>query len=593
MKLEDILEMDATTYFDVFIRFILFNRSFLHRVVFTNQNIGISVFDKKNHYLLESYPTTYGNLSFSFLNFPFDPTVESFEKREKGIQLKGQIELGDEIEFDTLQILAYSRGYRKIFPCEYERKGSNVKFKCDVDVDFEPEDVDTDWHFRIRLIDNELLIRGPVLKAYHLSNFESHSSYLLEKVDCGEVEGNEVCLFFFANPKKEFKLQILTEQKYQSRVQTAQNKDWYDQYKKDPIDNKIIFFESFHGKYNNNPKYIYEKMLELGFDKKYTLVWSYDGDEDIPGNPVIVRTDEEDYFKYLAHAKYRVNNTTFPIIDLRNEITYLQTWHGTPLKRVGSDIKVKNSSVSWTHFNQEVPSWNYLVSANEYSSDTFKRAFSFKKDMLEEGYPANDVFYTKGSEFISKIKSSLGLPEDKKIILYAPTFRDDKIDENGNRSFDLELDLEYLYSHLKDDYVLVIKTHSAVSESLELDNTMDDFVHDCSNHDDIHELFIISDILITDYSSVFFDYAHSRRPILFFTPDFDSYIVSRGLYFEVVEELPGPQLINNEEIVESILNIDSVSEEYKDKYDHFYEKYCSIGHGDASQKIIDIVFKEN
>ena len=149
-------------------------------------------------------------------------------------------------------------------------------------------------------------------------------------------------------------------------------------------------------------------------------------------------------------------------------------------------------------------------------------------------------------------------------------YLDNKFDEEGNRIFDLELDLNKLYNQLNDEYFLIIKTHYVVSKELKIDDEMKDFVIDLSNHDDIHELFILSDILITDYSSVFFDYAHSKRPILFFMPDLEDYISSRGVYEEVLENLPGPKLTDNEELIECLNDIDKVEEEYSAKYEEFY-----------------------
>ena len=151
--------------------------------------------------------------------------------------------------------------------------------------------------------------------------------------------------------------------------------------------------------------------------------------------------------------------------------------------------------------------------------------------------------------------------------------------------------MNYLCENIGEDYVLIIKTHYVISNALNISDELSDFVYDCSGYDDVHELFIISDILITDYSSVFFDFAHSKKPILFFTPDMESYIESRGVYHEVLQELPGPQLISNKGIVNAILNIESVSENYGESYFNFYNKYCSIGHGNAAEEIINKVFR--
>lgn len=585
--------IDKIGIFDIYLKIIILNKKLLYRVKYNNQNIGKKIFDVENKFYFESRPTSRNNLSFTLKNCDFYPILDSIKKHDNGVILNGTINLANDVEFDDIELIAYSnKGGRKEFPCEYKTKNSKLLFKSDVIINFEENDIDSAWLFRLRLKKDDIIMTNYILKAFNLSNFEKNSDFLFEKIKCEPIDGLEPCINFYATYKFNFKFQIITETKYEKRIKSIETKDWYSKYKKDPLDKNIIFFESFHGKYNNNPKYIYEKMLELGFNKNYTLVWSYNGDETIPGNPIIVNSDNEDYYKFLAHAKYRISNATFPIVDTRPEIIYLQTWHGTPLKRLGYDIGAK-TGIGWGHFNNEMPTWNYLISANKYSTKTFKRAFRFNKEILELGYPANDIFYRENDSLISEIKNKLEIDANKKIILYAPTFRDDKFDSDGNRYFDLELDLEYLSENLSDDYLLIIKLHSVVSESLELNENLKEFVIDCSNYEDIHELFIISDILITDYSSVFFDYAHSKRPILFFMSDMESYIASRGLYYEVFEELPGPQLINNKQILESIINIKSISEEYEDQYDKFYKKYCSIGHGDSSEKIIKRVFKEN
>ena len=149
-----------------------------------------------------------------------------------------------------------------------------------------------------------------------------------------------------------------------------------------------------------------------------------------------------------------------------------------------------------------------------------------------------------------------------------------------------------MYDKFKEEYVIILKTHSVVSESLKIEEKMNDFVFDLSDYDDIHELFLITDILITDYSSVFFDFAHSKNPMLFFVPDFEKYNTKiRGLYFDMEKNLPGPVLMNNDQLILAIENIEEVRKEFKDSYELFYEKYCSIGHGDASKKVVNALIK--
>ena len=144
---------------------------------------------------------------------------------------------------------------------------------------------------------------------------------------------------------------------------------------------------------------------------------------------------------------------------------------------------------------------------------------------------------------------------------------------------------------LGDEYVVLLRTHYFIADNLDTTG-MEGFAYNLSKYDDIAELYLISDILITDYSSVFFDYANLKRPMLFFTYDLDKYRdVLRGFYIDMETELPGPLLFTNDEIIDSIKNIDKVSEKYKDVYDVFYERFCGWEDGHASENCIKEVFK--
>src|SRR5699024_1820814 len=147
-----------------------------------------------------------------------------------------------------------------------------------------------------------------------------------------------------------------------------------------------------------------------------------------------------------------------------------------------------------------------------YSTQIFKRAFDFRKTVIESGYPRNDILYTHNNEqSILEIKAKLNIPLNKKVILYAPTWRDDDYYRVGQYKFTLQLDLNKLQNKLGDDYVVLLRMHYLVAEKLELSGH-EDFVYDFSTYNDINELYLVSDLLITDYSSVFFDYANLKRP---------------------------------------------------------------------------------
>ena len=143
---------------------------------------------------------------------------------------------------------------------------------------------------------------------------------------------------------------------------------------------------------------------------------------------------------------------------------------------------------------------------------------------------------------------------------------------------------------LGSEYVLLLRTHYYVAEKLDL-SEYSGFLYDVSGYPDIAELYLISDLLITDYSSVFFDYANLRRPMLFFTYDLEKYRdILRGFYMDMEEELPGPMLFTTEEIIASVENLDQIQAEYEEKYNIFYNKYCGWEDGRASQRVVDAVF---
>lgn len=362
-------------------------------------------------------------------------------------------------------------------------------------------------------------------------------------------------------------------------------------------DNWVVF-ESFLGRnYSDSPKYIYKYLLENKGDK-YRYIWILnDTKTKIPGNPVKVKRFSLRYFYYTTRSKYWVNNMRQPVwFAKRDSQVLLETWHGTPLKKLVFDMDDVYSA-SPTYKRQVYSQsrfWDYLISANPFSTEVFQSCFLYEKDkILESGYPRNDILYAPDKEQIAeKIKKDLGIPADKKTILYAPTWRDDEFYDKGQYKFKLKLDLEYLRKEIGDEYVILLRTHYFIADAIDVTG-MEDFVFNVCKYNDIAELYLISDICITDYSSVFFDYANLRRPILYFTYDLEKYRdVLRGFYISIEDDVPGPLLFTNEEIVSAVKNIDKVNEQYKERYDKFYDRFCCFDDGHASQRVVEQVFKD-
>jgi len=366
-------------------------------------------------------------------------------------------------------------------------------------------------------------------------------------------------------------------------------------YLKRPIVNNLVLLESFLGKnYSDSPKYIYEKLNEM-YPGKYQYIWIIDKKVKLPYPAKQVKRFSFAYYKYLATARYIVFNSRQPTSFVKRKGNiFLQTWHGTPLKKLVFDMDdVLSAAPTYKKdFYYQSRAWDYLIAANGFSDEVFKRAFEFNKHMLKFGYPRNDILHAADKdEIAAKIKRNMGIPADKKVVLYAPTWRDDEYYGKGKYKFTLQLDLNKMKKELGDEYVVILRTHYFIADSIDVSG-VEDFVYNLSKYDDIAELYLISDILITDYSSVFFDYANLKRPMLFYTYDIDKYRdVLRGFYIDMEKEIPGPLLYNTDEVIDSIKNIDEVQKKYSGTYEEFYERFCGWEDGNASENCIKEVFK--
>ncbi|MGO3119453.1 MAG: bifunctional glycosyltransferase/CDP-glycerol:glycerophosphate glycerophosphotransferase [Moraxellaceae bacterium] len=359
-------------------------------------------------------------------------------------------------------------------------------------------------------------------------------------------------------------------------------------------DPQLIVFESNFGKvYGQNPRYIYEELLRQ--NRSFRAVWVYqdkDKNLDIPGRVVQVRRGSDEYFNYLGRAGYWVNNIRFSVTYKPERTVYLQTWHGTPLKRLGLDISVSGPEVeARENFLKESANWDFLLAQNTYSSEIFKRAFAVNGEIITKGYPADDIFLQDNQEQTARTKDKLNI-SDKKVILYAPTWRDDaRQGSSWNFSFSLALDLKEMKERLSDDYVLLLRLHHLISDKIDLSG-LSGFVIDVSKYSDTSELLLISDLLITDYSSIFFDYATLKRPILFYMYDLEEYASElRGFYLDIERDLPGNIIRSFEELVAAIENIDlDVCNNYN--FIKFYDKYCSEQKQNSAELIVNKVFEK-
>lgn len=364
-----------------------------------------------------------------------------------------------------------------------------------------------------------------------------------------------------------------------------------------PAKKNSIIFESFLGKqYSCNPRAIYE-YLEKNHPE-FNMYWSVDSRfiENFEGKEltIVPRFSLKWLFK-MARAEFWVSNSRLPLwIPKPKHTTYLQTWHGTPLKKLAADMdEVYMPGTSTEKYKEnflfEARNWDYLISPNAYSSKIFRSAFQFDKKVIESGYPRNDILYDNVTkERIDQLKQEFDLPLNKKVILYAPTWRDDQFYQKGKYKFDLELDLKKLRKELGSEYIVILRMHYLVAENFDL-TPYQGFAYDFSNYEDIRELYLIADLLITDYSSVFFDYGNLKRPIIFYVYDIETYRDKlRGFYFDFEKTAPGPLVKTTDEVINYIKNMDSI--EFKEQYISFYNTFCYLEDGNASSRVVNEVF---
>ena len=371
------------------------------------------------------------------------------------------------------------------------------------------------------------------------------------------------------------------------------------QYVLNGLDARLVLFEAYNGRqYACSPKAIYEEMLAEGLD--YHYVWVVKDLKQyafLLDNPhtEIVKFGSRDYYRAYARAKYWVvNSKKRTSIFKRKGQYYIQCWHGTPLKKIGCDLDGDKSnamaSIEAIHksYEEDAAKYDYLISPSSFATKVFTSAFRLddRTDIIiETGYPRNDRLYNDSPEEVKAIKERLHLPDDKKVILYAPTWRDNQHQAGVGYTYDLPLDLEALYQELHDDYVILLRLHYLVAQSVNIDQ-YPDFLFDVSDIDDINDVYLISDLLVTDYSSVFFDYANLRRPMLFFMYDYEEYKQELRDFYIDIATLPGPVSKTQNELIEDIRQIDQYEDQYREAYDKFNQTYNALDDGKAAQRVI-------
>lgn len=342
-------------------------------------------------------------------------------------------------------------------------------------------------------------------------------------------------------------------------------------------DNKLILFVSYGGRYfNDSPKSIYDAMKKDKRFSDYKLVWAFREPDKFEVERKI-RIDTIKYYITALSARCWVTNVIVErALDFKGKNTlYFHTTHGTLPKLSGNDVA--NENVFGKNFKHK---YDISCAQSEVEKTYQLHMFDLKPDqVLVCGYPKNDCLANVTLQQTMQIRKKLGIPNNKKVILYAPTFRED-----NPTGISLPLNLNKWKEILGEDYVVLFRAHPIISDSINFDG-LDGFFIDVSKYPDNVDLMIASDILVSDYSGIFFEFAILNRPMYCFAYDYDEYIKTRGLYFDIRKELPGG-FLNEEDLLKLIKSGEDVMVSVR----AFANKYVTE-YGHATEKAVNVIFE--
>lgn len=344
-----------------------------------------------------------------------------------------------------------------------------------------------------------------------------------------------------------------------------------------------VYFESFSGRSaNDNTLAIYRELARRRPDLR--LRWGVsDLSIDLPpgAEPVLMRGSQ--WWDCMANSRFVVTNCWMMThFERRPHQRVLQSWHGTPLKLLGFDrIRVNRGPEYRKKTLREVAMWDLLISQNPYSTQTFRRAYGYPNEVLEIGYPRNDILSDPAADDIrAEVRHRLGLCDGEQVVLYVPTWRE------GAKGLFRELDFGLLVRRLGADFRLLVRGHS---NTMRVGNAVTGRqVLDVTLYPDVSELYLAADVMITDYSSTMFDFSITGKPMIFFAPDLEQYSgSSRGLYFDLSESAPGPVLKTTEEVVEAVQDIDNIHRAYATAYAAWQRQFNPYDDGHAAERAVD------
>jgi CDP-glycerol glycerophosphotransferase len=353
-----------------------------------------------------------------------------------------------------------------------------------------------------------------------------------------------------------------------------------------PIDPDLAVFAAYwYRGYSCNPRAIHEKARELVPGMRGVWVVRRDAAGAVPSGVEHVVPDTREYYDVLARARYFVNNVNFPNDLVKREGTvHVMTHHGTPLKRMGLDLRdhpVTGRRMDFPALLRRCERWDYSISSNRLSTLVWERVYPTRYETLEVGYPRNDVLANAGEDEVRRARERLGIEPGQVAVLYAPTHREYQV---GYTPF---VDLAAVVEALGPDHVVLARLHYLYGGDPLLQRLhRAGRLRDVASHPSIEELSLAADALVTDYSSLMFDYAVLDRPIVVHAPDWEAYRTLRGTYFDLMEEPPGVVTTTERELVAALSEREAWGDEARAARAAFRERFCALDDGRASERVV-------
>jgi CDP-glycerol glycerophosphotransferase len=351
---------------------------------------------------------------------------------------------------------------------------------------------------------------------------------------------------------------------------------------------QAVLYDNFGGRgYADSPRAVHAELVRRGAALEH--LWTVDDAQaELPPGVVPVRVGSAQWYQALATSRYLVGNTHLPeFLHRRPDQVVVQTWHGTPLKRIAHDVDHPwlRGSGYLERLAREVPQWSLLVSPSPFATPILRRAFRYPGEILESGYPRNDQLVRPDQRAAQLIRRRLGLAADRRVVLYAPTWREDRRHREGYH-FDLHLDPVAARRVLGPDTALLVRPHAHVRDRLP--GAGDGFLYDVGDYPDVQDLLLIADVLVTDYSSLLFDFAVRGRPMLFYTYDLEHYRDAlRGFYLDLAAVAPGPLLTGAGQLLDALADPQAAVAPFQGRYQAFRERFCPLDDGRATARLVD------